>query len=369
LTVRLEAVDPEDGCRYTLAPPYLAVPAGLAQKGELTVLPKAPLRGETAITYPFTVTARPDEAPELSRQAQGTWVHTPPAYEVSLRPEAPRGTTQGTFGVQVVNVGQAALTLALEALDAEGACRLDLSPPQIALPAGQEGMVQLTILPRAPLPTSEPKAHRFTVTVRPTEVSGFIQQRQGEWVQTAPPQPAPVASPPPRRSDASPKPSSSSQPDATTSEPRWFWGCATLILGLVFTWVVAMVVGSIASDQMRLGDTETWVAVILSVGTCLVLVVRGAIRVWRRDGSAAQPGAPTSPALPVAAEPKPRRLRGAVVLMVGLAATAAAGLGAGNIAFEVLDVDDAGAWVVASAVWLVGLILSVSASRKATQPS
>ncbi|MCJ7551545.1 MAG: protein kinase, partial [Anaerolineae bacterium] len=115
LTVRLDAVDPEDGCRYTLAPPYLAVPVGRAQKGELTVLPKAPLRGETDIMYPFTVTARPDEAPELSRQAQGTWVHTPPAYEVSLRPEAPRGTTQGTFGVQVVNVGQAALTLALEA--------------------------------------------------------------------------------------------------------------------------------------------------------------------------------------------------------------------------------------------------------------
>ena len=369
LTVRLDAVDPEDGCRYTFAPPYLAVAAGQAQKGELTVLPKAPLRGETDITYPFMVTARPDEAPELLRQAQGTWVHAPPAYEVSLRPEAPRGTTQGTFVIQVVNVGQAALSLALEALDAEEACRFNLSPPQISLPPGQEDMVQLTILPRAPLPTSEPRAHRFTVTVRPTEISGFTQQLQGEWKQIAPPQPAPVAPPPARRSDASPKPSSSSQPDATTSEPRWFWGCATLILGLVLTWVVALIVGNIASAQMRLGDKETWVAVILSVGTCLVLVVRGAIRVWRPDGSAAQPRAPTSPAMPSPTKPQPRRLRGAVVLVVGLAATAAAGLGAGNIAFEVLDVDDAGAWVVAGVVWLVGLILSIRVSRKAAQPS
>ena len=55
-------------------------------------------------------------------------------------------------------------------------------------------------------------------------------------------------------------------------------------------------------------------------------------------------------------------------MIVGLAATAAAGLGAGNIAFEVLDVSDAGAWVAASAVWLIGFILSVRAFRKATRP-
>ena len=141
-----------------------------------------------------------------------------------------------------------------------------------------------------------------------------------------------------------------------------------MILGLVLTQVVITIFGYLVGELLLLGDTGTWVGIILVGVTCLVLTLSGAIRVWRGDGSAAQTGAPTSPGRPAPTEPKPRWMKGVTVLMVGLAATAAAGLGAGNIAFEVLDISDAGAWVAASAVWLIGFILSVRASRKAARP-
>jgi len=356
LTARLEARDAEDGCRFDLVPPVLAVAPGERLVAKLKLHPKAPLRGELAITYPFTVTARVDEASELPLQAQGAWVHSPPLYDLDLRPVTPRGTTRGVFQVHLINNGQAELTLDVDALDADGACQFDLAGPQVVLPAGQESDVELAILPRAPLPTPEAKAHRFTVTVRPAGVPGFIRQAQGEWVQTPPAQPvARVRVEPIEVTPAA----SSQQIGAPAPRRRWFWGCATLAVGLILTLGVVILVLTMADEMMHLGESERYTIGAFVGLTCAVLSARLAARVFQSGGrqSSQPPGAGSE-------TPKPKTFWAIAVALVGLGLTAGAGLLAGNLAFEVLNLDDAGAWVAAVAVWLTGLALTIALARK-----
>jgi hypothetical protein len=123
----LGAVDPEEGCRYTFDPPQVVVPAGQERLVQLNVQPKVPLSTAAARTYPFTVTARPAEAPGLTRQVHGEWVHSPPVFDLRLHPQKQEGVTEGTFSVQVNNRGETALTMQLEATDSTGGCLHPLS--------------------------------------------------------------------------------------------------------------------------------------------------------------------------------------------------------------------------------------------------
>ena len=86
LVVQLEATDPEEGCSYILEPPQLAVPAGQERPAQLKVLPRAPLSTMAPRRYTFTVSARPAEAPGLTRQTQGEWEQIPPSFELALSP-------------------------------------------------------------------------------------------------------------------------------------------------------------------------------------------------------------------------------------------------------------------------------------------
>jgi hypothetical protein len=75
LTVQLEATDPAGACSYTFDSPLAVVSIGQQRVVRLRVEPKVPLGEEGARSYPFAVVAQPVEAPELSRQVQGTWEH------------------------------------------------------------------------------------------------------------------------------------------------------------------------------------------------------------------------------------------------------------------------------------------------------
>lgn len=77
LSTQFEASDPEEGCLYVFEPPLLVVPAGEERPGQLRVLPKAAARRGQAKSYPFTVTVRLAETPEMVRQVRGEWEHLP----------------------------------------------------------------------------------------------------------------------------------------------------------------------------------------------------------------------------------------------------------------------------------------------------
>jgi hypothetical protein len=137
-------------------------------------------------TFPFTVTARPAEAPRLTQQVQGEWEQIPPTFELTLRPQKQSGVAGGTFRVQVTNQSNADLTMQMEAMDPEEGCLYTFDPSQVVVPAGQERLVQLKVRPKAPLPGMMPRTFFLTVIARPAEAPGLTRQVQGEWEQVPP---------------------------------------------------------------------------------------------------------------------------------------------------------------------------------------
>jgi uncharacterized membrane protein len=186
LTVELEAVDSEDGCRYAFDPPQAVVPPGQDRVVPLQVRPKAPLPGGVERGYLFTVTARPTEAPEQVRTAQGQWVQIAPAYQASLRPQRQSGTEKGVFQVRIANQSVADLDVQLEAADPEDACTYAFESSQLSVPAGQERAAQLELRPLIPLPGEVARTYSFVVTARPVGAPGSARQIQGQWVHIPP---------------------------------------------------------------------------------------------------------------------------------------------------------------------------------------
>ncbi len=178
LTVQLEATDPEEGCRYTFNPPQLVLPPGQERLVQLKVQPKVPLVGEQAKSYLFTVTARPAEDPAMARQVQGEWIQAPPTFDLTLRPQKQSGVAEGTFTVQVSNLGHADLTVQLEAMDPEEGCQYSFNPPRLVVPVAQERVAQLRVRPKNPLPGVTARTFTFTVTARPAGALRLTQQVQ-----------------------------------------------------------------------------------------------------------------------------------------------------------------------------------------------
>lgn len=77
LTVGLEAGGEEGACLFALIPPLVVVPAGQVRPVQVRVQPRAALRAVEARPCPFTVTARPAEAPGWMCQVEGEWVQLP----------------------------------------------------------------------------------------------------------------------------------------------------------------------------------------------------------------------------------------------------------------------------------------------------
>jgi hypothetical protein len=91
----------------------------------------------------------------------------------------------------------------------------------------------------------------------------------------------------------------------------------------------------------------------------------GWVRADPPRSTAFAPAPPDSGAGDLIAKPSPRRFWGCATLLLGIAITAATGFGAGNIAYETLNIrDEATTWLCAGVVWLGGLIVSIVLARK-----
>ncbi len=373
LTLQFDAIDIEDGCRYTFDPPQMVVAAGQEQRGQLKVRPKAPLRGEAARTYSFTVTARPTEVQWLQQQAQGMWVQIPPAYSVLLRPLTQSGMTSGAFTVQVTNLGQTELTVQLEAMDTEGGCQVNLNPSQITVPVGQAQVVQLDVLPTTPLSTVEARTYPFTVTVQPVEVPGFIQQVHGEWVHTPPVLDLTLHKQ--EQSGVAQGIFSVHISNRSAAAVTVQWEATSQDADCRYTFEpsrstvpaggehrVQLKISSKTPPPMNTTQTHAFtVSARLVEAPRLIWKTHGE---WVRNAPPQQikqitlsQGAPPS-------TPKPRRFWGCVIMVIGVVITIAFGLLVGNIAFEVFDLGDTETWIVAIIAWIVGVILTRGLARK-----
>lgn len=186
LTLDYGAVDPEELGIYTFQPRRSAVPAGQTQTVQLDVRTQDRSFHQTPTALPFTVTARPVEAPDVVVQAQGEWVQSPPVYELELRPQNQRGTQQGAFAVHVSNSSDGPLTIQLAASDPADTCTYVFTPQEVLIPPGRETVVQLRVRPSVKLPGSEPRRVAFTVSARAAEAPLVTRQAQGEWTQVPP---------------------------------------------------------------------------------------------------------------------------------------------------------------------------------------
>ncbi len=186
LSVGFEGADPAQACSFSFVPPQVLVRPGQEQAVQLKVRSVAPLSGSAAQVHAFTVTARPRDAPQAARQAQGEWEQTLPTFELALRPPRVSGGGEGRFTLYISNPGSTDLTVQVEARDAQGACTFALSPATVAVPAGQERPVQIVVRPPAAPAGGLAQVRPFTVTARPVEAPGLTRQVQGEWEQAPP---------------------------------------------------------------------------------------------------------------------------------------------------------------------------------------
>ncbi len=186
LTIGFEATDPEELGQYGFQPQRSTVPPGQTETIQLEVRSQTTALPQKATTLPFTVTARPAEAPEVTVQVQGEWMQSPPVYELELRPQSLRGTHEGSFALHVTNSSDANLTVQLSAFDPEETCTYAFSPGSVSVPPRQERVAKLRVHPKIPLPGSEPRRVAFTVEGRAAEAPLIRQQAQGDWTQVPP---------------------------------------------------------------------------------------------------------------------------------------------------------------------------------------
>jgi serine/threonine protein kinase/P pilus assembly chaperone PapD len=183
LDIQLEAADGEAACLFILEQPQVRLPPGERRSARLTVRPRAPLPGESARAHVFTVRARATDAPAVVREAQGEWQQLPPDFRVGIRPSRVAGRVRGPFTVTVTNESDVALTMKLEATDAEGACRFVFDPPQVVVAGGQQATVSLVATSRERPQGKEALIRSITVAAYAAEAPRVLRQAQAEWEQ------------------------------------------------------------------------------------------------------------------------------------------------------------------------------------------
>jgi serine/threonine protein kinase len=178
--------DPEEGCLYSFEPNPALIPAGEERQVQLTVRPKAPLSEWSTRTYYFIVSPHTEEGPNLIQQIRGELELTAPTFELSLRPQKQRGSSQGSFSIQLNNRSQKTLRINLAAIDPEESCRYQVDPAELVVEPGRECMAHLMVFPKSFVFGDQVKTIPFTVTGRLVDTPGLFRQVPGEWEQAAP---------------------------------------------------------------------------------------------------------------------------------------------------------------------------------------
>ena len=182
LPIGLTAHDTTRACRYELSATQLLIPAGESQRATLTVRPQQMLLGTQGQTHRFTVDARLTILPEVSQQAQGSWLQIPSAFNLRLAPNTRRSRGSARYQLLAQNESDVPLTLQARATDPAGALRFEFSPPELFIPAGQSRLLRLKTRPVQPLAHNDPPhKHPFQVQAGVTEIPQFTEHLAGEW--------------------------------------------------------------------------------------------------------------------------------------------------------------------------------------------
>jgi hypothetical protein len=135
--------------------------------------PKRP--GLRAGAYPFRLNVR-SQANGAQESTDGVLqVRGMAVYRVDIVPRRLTARGKGTFKVQIANTGNADVRLALEARDAENACRIDLPDPEPLVTAGNKKEVTVRVRPNKRPWVGAEKAYDFTVTAKPQDAGGEPQ--------------------------------------------------------------------------------------------------------------------------------------------------------------------------------------------------
>ncbi len=186
LQIGLEAIDREDRCTFSFDPPMVTVPAGQDGSVALLVRSKIPLFDDTPRLHQITVTARPLNAPELTRTLPAQWEQRMPAFELALKPPEQSSISSADYVVVASNRTGERLELDLEVMSATDRCVCAIKPTSLSLEPGQEEQAQLRVVAKAPLPTASAENHVFTLTARPSAAPSKVEQLTGEWHQIPP---------------------------------------------------------------------------------------------------------------------------------------------------------------------------------------
>jgi hypothetical protein len=166
---------------YTVPVPSVGLFPG--DKEQLSITFHPPRRtGMEAGSYPFRVLVRArggtdEEVVDGSLDVRGFAV-----YRLDLMPRRQTGRGTGRYRVQLTNSGTADVHLALEASDAEEACRIKFNKDDTPLvAAGSKAEVPISVTPKRRPWVGAPRAYEFTVVARPQDARGEPQTVSGQY--------------------------------------------------------------------------------------------------------------------------------------------------------------------------------------------
>lgn len=181
LTIKLESEGAKGDCSFSFEHSRMTVARGQTQEVRLTVQAQKPLAA--ARTYVFTVSARPDEAPAIIRQARGEWNQAPPQFEAELRPKTISSRSAAKYSLSIRNLSDGDLTIRPEAADEAGICHFTFEPSEFTVPAGATRGTGLTVRSAKGPKGKEHLSHSLAVTARVARVPGIMSRVEGNWVQ------------------------------------------------------------------------------------------------------------------------------------------------------------------------------------------
>lgn len=260
LGVEVAGRDPQRLVAFSFGHSRFVVPGGKAMRVHALVRTSAPAPG-TAASRPFSVVVTDGER---EVEATGMLDVTAPAAPITtarLLVQPANLTTQGRQGTYAVDVdnraGASTLQVSLSAADDSGRARLTFSHPQVAVPAGQVGRVQLTV--DAPLPAGGTTAQRSVKVVasdgsRSVEAQATLTQTARDW--------RPVAK-------------------------RWFvWlGAIAVILGTLVPWLGGRVVDFELLVQRASDGDEVAIGLAAAIGSTVLVAVLALVMLLGLNGS------------------------------------------------------------------------------------
>ncbi len=180
--MQVEGLDPE----WTASPePVFTV--GTKETHSQKVFFKPPRSTESlAGNYPFVVRVRSLESGD-ARTVQGV-LQIKPFHHLSMELSPKKGYMspmrhQNTFGVTIMNLGNAEHTLQLSGGDPEEACTYEFEQDQVTVGPGQQKIVEVTVNPGRPSLVATSQLFGFSINARSIQNPNILSSAQGQLEQ------------------------------------------------------------------------------------------------------------------------------------------------------------------------------------------